>query len=160
MFQDLRLFPHMTAEKKYCLSHGTQKGAEKKSRKERVEALLRAVQLPGFEKRRMKEMSGGQMQRVALARALAAEPRVLLLDETLFRPGRGAEDRDGAAGKKNFMRRGKITTILVTHDKAEALRLSDRIALMEDGKDSSVRNSGADVLPSGNKKRWQSTLER
>ena len=79
VFQDLRLFPHMTAEKNIAFPMELRK-VPKKEQKERVEALLRAVQLPGFEKRRMKEMSGGQMQRVALARALAAEPRVLLLD--------------------------------------------------------------------------------
>ena len=80
VFQDLRLFPHMTAEKNIAFPMELKK-VPKKERKERVEELLRAVQLPGFGKRRMREMSGGQMQRVALARALAAEPRVLLLDE-------------------------------------------------------------------------------
>ena len=117
VFQDLRLFPHMT----------------KKEQKERVEALLRAVQLPGFEKRRMKEMSGGQMQRVALARALAAEPRVLLLDEPFSGLDEGLRTEMARLVRK-LHAAWKITTILVTHDKAEALRLSDRIALMEDGK--------------------------
>lgn len=64
VFQDLRLFPHMTAEKNIAFPMELRK-VPKKEQKERVEALLRAVQLPGFEKRRMKEMSGGQMQRVA-----------------------------------------------------------------------------------------------
>ena len=96
-------------------------------------ALLRAVQLPGFEKRRMKEMSGGQMQRVALARALAAEPRVLLLDEPFSGLDEGLRTEMARLVRK-LHEAWKITTILVTHDKAEALRLSDRIALMEDGK--------------------------
>ena len=104
-----------------------------KEQKERVEALLRAVQLPGFEKRRMKEMSGGQMQRVALARALAAEPRVLLLDEPFSGLDEGLRTEMARLVRK-LHEAWKITTILVTHDKAEALRLSDRIALMEDGK--------------------------
>ena len=108
VFQDLRLFPHMTAEKNIAFPMELKK-VPKKERKERVEELLRAVQLPGFGKRRMREMSGGQMQRVALARALAAEPRVS--------PSSAASDV--------YKRQ--------THDKAEALRMSDRIALMEDG---------------------------
>lgn len=64
VFQDLRLFPHMTAEKNIAFPMELKK-VPKKERKERVEELLRAVQLPGFGKRRMREMSGGQMQRVA-----------------------------------------------------------------------------------------------
>ena len=77
VFQDLRLFPHMTVEKNISFPMELKK-VPKKEQKERVGELLGAVQLAGFEKRKMKEMSGGQMQRVALARALAANPRVLL----------------------------------------------------------------------------------
>ncbi|CAM4213577.1 ABC transporter ATP-binding protein [Enterocloster bolteae] len=132
VFQDLRLFPHMTAEKNIAFPMELRK-VPKKEQKERVEALLRAVQLPGFEKRRMKEMSGGQMQRVALARALAAEPRVLLLDEPFSGLDEGLRTEMARLVRK-LHEAWKITTILVTHDKAEALRLSDRIALMEDGK--------------------------
>ncbi|MFR3753390.1 MAG: ATP-binding cassette domain-containing protein [Enterocloster sp.] len=72
----------------------------KKEQKERVEALLRAVQLPGFEKRRMKEMSGGQMQRVALARAWQQNPGCCFLDEPFSGLDEGLRTRDGAAGKK------------------------------------------------------------
>lgn len=97
-----------------------------------MEELLRAVQLPGFGKRIMREMSGGQMQRVALARALAAEPRVLLLDEPFSGLDEGLRTEMARLVRK-LHEAWKITTILVTHDKAEALRMSDRIALMEDG---------------------------
>lgn len=132
VFQDLRLFPHMTAEKNIAFPMELRK-VPKKEQKKRVEELLRAVQLPGFEKRRTKEMSGGQMQRVALARALAAEPRVLLLDEPFSGLDEGLRT-EMARLVKRLHEAWNITTILVTHDKAEALRMSDRIALMEDGK--------------------------
>ena len=95
--------------------------------------LLGAVQLAGFEKRKMKEMSGGQMQRVALARALAANPRVLLLDEPFSGLDEGLRTEMARLVRK-LHEEWKITTILVTHDKAEALRMSDRIALMGHGK--------------------------
>lgn len=132
VFQDLRLFPHMTAEKNIAFPMELRK-VPKKEQKERVGELLRAVQLPGFEKRRMKEMSGGQRQRVALARALAAEPRVLLLDEPFSGLDQGLRTEMARLVRK-LHEAWKITTILVTHDKAEALRMSDRIALMADGK--------------------------
>ena len=129
VFQDLRLFPHMTAEKNIAFPMELKK-VPKKERKERVEELLRAVQLPGFGKRRMREMSGGQMQRVALARALAAEPRVLLLDE----PFSGLDE-----GLRTEMAR--LVRKLVRPNCADG-----------GWADSSVRYSGADVLPSKNKK--------
>ena len=80
VFQDLRLFPHMNVEENIAFPMEL-KGIPKKVRRDRVEELLRAVQLPGFQRRRIREMSGGQQQRVALARALAADPEILLLDE-------------------------------------------------------------------------------
>ena len=128
VFQDLRLFPHMTAEKNIAFPMELRK-VPKKEQKERVEALLRAVQLPGFEKRRMKEMSGGQMQRVALARALAAEPRVLLLDEPFsaldYQTRLSVSDDIGT-----IIRREGKTAILVTHDLSEAISLADRILVL------------------------------
>lgn len=132
VFQDLRLFPHMTVEKNIGFPMELNK-ISKTERKERVRELLEAVQLPGFETRRIREMSGGQMQRVALARALAASPRILLLDE----PFSGLDESlrgEMAALVRRLHQRDRITTVLVTHDKREALSLSDRIALMEGGR--------------------------
>lgn len=104
----------------------------KEERRKTVKRLLEAVQLEGFEKRKIREMSGGQMQRVALARALAADPTVLLLDE----PFSGLDEKlRGEMGGlvKKLHEEWKITTILVTHDIREALQMSDRIAWMDSG---------------------------
>ena len=132
VFQDLRLFPHMTVEKNIRFPMELQK-IPKKVQKETVKKLLENVQLEGFEKRKMREMSGGQMQRVAIARALAANPKVLLLDEAF-----SGLDENLRAEMRSLVKRlheeWKITTILVTHDKREALQISDRIALMSEGK--------------------------
>ena len=131
VFQDLRLFPHMTVEKNIMFPMELQK-IPKKVQKETVKKLLENVQLEGFEKRKMREMSGGQMQRVAIARALAANPKVLLLDEAF-----SGLDENLRAEMRSLVKRlheeWKITTILVTHDKREALQISDRIALMSEG---------------------------
>lgn len=131
VFQDLRLFPHMTVEKNIAFAMELKK-VPKDVQKQTVKALLEDVQLPGYEHRKIREMSGGQLQRVALARALAANPKVLLLDE----PFSGLDEKlrleMGALVKKLHEER-HLTTILVTHDKREALQLSDRIALMSGG---------------------------
>lgn len=131
VFQDLRLFPHMTVEKNIAFSMGLRK-VPKEQQKKRVRELLYAVQLPGFEKRKIREMSGGQRQRVALARALAADPRLLLLDEPFSSLDENLRDEMGRLVKKLHNEMG-LTTIMVTHDKAEAMKFSDRIALMKDG---------------------------
>lgn len=132
VFQDLRLFPHMTAGKNIAFPMGIQK-IPKKEQEKKVELLLEKVQLAGYKNRKIREMSGGQMQRVALARALAAQPGLLLLDE----PFSGLDERlraeMGELVKKLHCENG-LTTVLVTHDKQEALRLSDRVALMSGGR--------------------------
>lgn len=131
VFQDLRLFPHLSVEKNISFAMDIKK-IPKKEQKEVVRRLLKDVQLEGFENRKIREMSGGQLQRVALARALAANPKILLLDE----PFSGLDEKLRAEmGQlvKNIQRKKKITMILVTHDKNEALQLSDKIALMIHG---------------------------
>lgn len=132
VFQDLRLFPHMTVEKNIAFPMELKK-IPKDIQKETVERLLEGVQLSGYGKRKIRQLSGGQMQRVALARALAAKPRLLLLDE----PFSGLDERlraeMGALVAKLHRKMG-LTTVLVTHDRREALKLSDRIVLMGEGK--------------------------
>lgn len=131
VFQDLRLFPHMTVEKNIAFAMELKK-VPKEIQKQTVKSLLEDVQLAGYEHRKVREMSGGQLQRVALARALAANPKVLLLDE----PFSGLDEKlrleMGGLVKKLHEERN-LTTILVTHDKREALQMSDRIALMSAG---------------------------
>ena len=132
VFQDLRLFPHMNVEKNIAFPlelHKTPKEHQKKI----VKRLLKEVQLEGFEKRRIREMSGGQLQRVALARALAGNPAVLLLDE----PFSGLDEKlrlEMGELVKKIQKERKITTVLVTHDKKEAIRMSNRIAVMDQGR--------------------------
>lgn len=131
VFQDLRLFPHLSVEKNIAFAMNLNK-INKQKQKEVVSKLLKNVQLEGFEKRKIKELSGGQMQRVALARALAANPDILLLDE----PFSGLDEKlrlEMGQLVKKLQRENNMTMILVTHDKNEALQLSDRIALMMHG---------------------------
>lgn len=131
VFQDLRLFPHLSVEKNIAFAMNLKK-INKNEQKKVVKKLLREVHLEGFENRKIKELSGGQMQRVALARALAANPKILLLDE----PFSGLDEKlriEMGQLVKKLQRENKITMILVTHDKNEALQLSDKIALMMHG---------------------------
>jgi putative spermidine/putrescine transport system ATP-binding protein len=132
VFQDYALFPHMSVGQN--VAYGLMvKGVPRAERKQRVEEALRMVRLPGFEKRRPSQLSGGQRQRVALARALVNRPRVLLLDEPL-----GALDlklrEEMQIELKAIQRDVGITFIFVTHDQDEALTMSDRIAVFNDGR--------------------------
>src|SRR6185436_10552380 len=109
------------------------KGLPRADIQPRVKQALEMVRLPGYEKRRPRQMSGGQQQRVALARALVNRPEVLLLDEPL-----GALDlklrKEMQLELKKLQREVGITFIYVTHDQEEALTMSDRIAVMHQGK--------------------------
>ena len=100
--------------------------------KKRVSEMLELVQLPGFEKRKPSELSGGQRQRVAIARSLVNNPKVLLLDEPL-----GALDlqlrRAMQLELKRLQKKLGITFIYITHDQEEAINMSDRIAVMNQG---------------------------
>lgn len=131
VFQDLRLFPHMTVEQNIAFAMDLKK-ISKDVKKKKVVELLESVQLSGFEKRKIREMSGGQKQRVALARALAAEPQILLLDEPFSSLDENLRYEMARLVKKLHKQMG-LTVIMVTHDKAEAMKVSDRIALMKDG---------------------------
>ena len=131
VFQSYALFPHMTVEQNvaFGLERLGRSAAEVTAR---VDAMLKLVRLEAMSKRRPQQLSGGQQQRVALARALAPAPRLLLLDEPLsaldlkLRRGMQVE-------LKRIQRETGITFVLVTHDQEEALSMSDRIAVMEQG---------------------------
>ena len=130
-FSRYSTFSPYECRKKYFISDGFAKIGQKEQKRE-VKRLLKAVELEGFEKRKVHQMSGGQQQRVAIARALAAKPKVLLLDE----PFSGLDEAlklQMCQLMKKIHKEQNLTTILVTHDKREAMLLSDRIAFMDDG---------------------------
>ena len=132
VFQNYALFPHMNVEKN--ISYGLRvQGVKKAQWKPQVQEMLRLVQLEGYEKRMPSELSGGQCQRVAIARALILKPSLLLLDEPL-----GALDlklrRQMQVELKEIQKRLGIAFVYITHDQEEALNMSDRIAVMRDGR--------------------------
>lgn len=131
VFQDLRLFPHMTVLENVSFAL-KMKGISKEDYNKISKEALAKVKLEGFENRKIREMSGGQMQRVALARAFAARPNILLLDEPFSSLDENLR-QDMRQLLMELQREYKITTILVTHDREEALSLSEKIALMKDG---------------------------
>ena len=132
VFQDLRLFPHMNVEDNIAFAMKLKK-MDKSVIKEKVDRLLAQVRLSGFGKRKVSRLSGGQMQRVALARALGAEPKLLLLDEPFASLDEDLRKEMGELVRRLHRENG-ITTIMITHDKEEAMELSDRLALMEEGR--------------------------
>ena len=131
VFQDLRLFPHMTVAEnvEFALKMS---GMKKQQYREIAREQLAKVRLEGLEDRRISQISRGQMQRVALARAFAVRPSVMLLDEPF-----SSLDEELRLEMGNLLlelqRESELTTVLVTHDTQEARRLSDAIAYMKDG---------------------------
>ena len=132
VFQHYALFPHMTVGENVAFGLEAQKLARGDVER-RVAESLAAVDLQGFESRRIAEISGGQQQRVALARALAPRPRVLLLDEPLSNLDPTLRERTRRELKR-IIRRVGITTLFVTHEQEEAFDLGDRVAVMNAGR--------------------------
>ena len=132
MFQNYALFPHMTVAAN--VGYGLKmRGVAKAELSRCVSDVLALVKLTGLEDRKPRQLSGGQQQRVALARALVINPKVLLLDEPF-----SALDKNLRASMqvelREIQRKLGVTTIFVTHDQSEALSLSDRIAVMSEGR--------------------------
>ena len=130
VFQDMALFPSMNVKKNI---QAGMKEKDRKKRNELAEKLLELVGLPGYGKRSISSLSGGEAQRVALARSIAAEPRILLLDEPLSSLDAPLRKHLRAAIRMIHDSLG-ITMLYVTHDREEAFAVSDRIAIMHDGR--------------------------
>ena len=132
VFQTYAIWPHMTVFDNVAYPLQTRRLPRAQIR-ERVARTLRFVQLEGFENRPATKLSGGQQQRVALARALVPEPKVILFDEPLS--NLDAKLREETRKElRRFLTELKITAVYVTHDRIEALSLSDRIAVMKAGR--------------------------
>ena len=130
MFQDGQLFEHRDVGGN--IAYGLT-GLPRARRDERVREMLELVGLPGFERRRVTTLSGGQAQRVALARALAPAPRLLLLDEPLSALDRALREQL-ATDVRAILRQGRSTALYVTHDQDEAMTVADRVGVMEAGR--------------------------
>jgi putative spermidine/putrescine transport system ATP-binding protein len=132
VFQDYALFPHMNVRDNVAYALMV-KGVAKAQHRQRAQSLLEMVQLPDVGDRRPAQLSGGQRQRVALARALISEPQVLLLDEPL-----GALDlklrEQMQTELKALQRKLGITFLFITHDQHEALSMSDRVGVFNQGR--------------------------
>src|SRR5689334_1845560 len=140
VFQNYALFPHLTVEENIAYALRARRVPTIEIR-EKVAAALRQVRLEGLERRYPRQLSGGQQQRVAMARAIVFRPRVLLMDEPL-----GALDRklrvDLQVELKQLHRELGSTIVFVSHDQEEALALSDRIAVLRDGRIEQVDTPG------------------
>ncbi len=132
MFQSYALFPHLTVWDNIAFGL-RREGLPRPRIAERVEAMLKLVQLGAYARRKPHQLSGGQQQRVALARSLAKRPRLLLLDEPL-----GALDKklreETQIELVNILRDVDVTCVMVTHDQEEAMTMATRIAVMSEGR--------------------------
>jgi putative spermidine/putrescine transport system ATP-binding protein len=131
VFQNYALFPHMSVAENLAFPLSV-RGMSRAEQEERVNKVLEMVELPGFGGRRPAQLSGGQQQRIAVARALVFEPDLVLMDEPL-----GALDKQLREQMqyeiKHIHENLGVTVVYVTHDQSEALTMSDRVAVFEDG---------------------------
>jgi iron(III) transport system ATP-binding protein len=132
IFQSYALWPHMTVDQN--VAYGLRfTGTTKIDRDRRVKDMLKAVQLDGYGARYPGELSGGQQQRVAVARALVVEPEILLLDEPLSNLDANLRE-EMRFEIRRLHEQFAITTLYVTHDQAEAMVISDRVAVLQEGR--------------------------
>jgi spermidine/putrescine transport system ATP-binding protein len=131
MFQDYALFPHLSVEQNIAFGMNTKASTKKEIRSEIVDTLKR-FNLPGYEQRRVQELSGGEQQRVALARTLASRPRLLLLDEPLAALDRNLR-KQLLQEIRDVLHEYGTPAIYVTHDQEEAFAIGDRISILEGG---------------------------
>jgi putative spermidine/putrescine transport system ATP-binding protein len=132
VFQNYALFPHMSVGENVAFPLRA-RGLPKAKWPEKVRAALAMVGLPGYEQRGVAQLSGGQRQRVALARAMIFEPRLILMDEPLSALDKQLRESMQIELRELHKRIG-ATIIYVTHDQREALTMSDRVAILKDGK--------------------------
>ena len=133
IFQSYALWPHMTVAQNVAYGLRFKSGVTRADRDRRVAEMLRVVQLDGYEPRYPGELSGGQQQRVAVARALVVEPEILLLDEPLSNLDANLREEMRFEIRRLHEAFG-ITTLYVTHDQAEAMVISDRVAVLHRGR--------------------------
>ncbi|WRS30645.1 ABC transporter ATP-binding protein [Actinomycetaceae bacterium MB13-C1-2] len=134
MFQDGQLFTHRNVGGNVAYGlKGTEWGASRETRDARVAEVLELVGLPGYQKRTIGSLSGGQAQRVALARLLARSPRLMLFDEPLSSLDRSLRERL-ADDLRVLLHDGNMTAVYVTHDPEEAETVADQIARMNEGR--------------------------
>src|SRR5262249_17026162 len=143
VFQNYALFPHLNVFENVAFGLQAQHNRGNSSRggqntnqpsiEDKVSEALSLVQLPGFERRRVDELSGRQQQRVAIARAIAIEPSLLLFDEPLSNLDVALRE-ETRRELRSLIKRLRLTAVYVTHDQEEAFALCDRIAVMSDGR--------------------------
>ncbi|MBI2203133.1 MAG: ABC transporter ATP-binding protein [Candidatus Rokubacteria bacterium] len=133
IFQSYALWPHLTVAQNVGYGLRFKRDLARADREKRIAEMLRVVQLAGYEARYPGELSGGQQQRVAVARALVVEPEILLLDEPLSNLDANLREEMRFEIRRLHEAFG-ITTLYVTHDQAEAMVISDRIAVLQAGR--------------------------
>lgn len=141
MFQNYALFPHMSVEANIGYPLRV-RGEGRDAIKAKVGEVLETVQLGGYGSRRISELSGGQRQRIALARAIVFKPKILLMDEPLSALDKNLRELMQIE-LRNMHEQLGMTTVLVTHDQREALTMSDRIAVLRNGRIAQVETSEA-----------------
>lgn len=150
MFQDYALFPHLNVEENVAFGL-RMKNTPGSQVKRRVTAALERVNMAGFGKRRVTDLSGGEQQRIALARALAPQPRLLMLDEPLAALDRGTR-LELQEELRSVLHAAGIPVIYVTHDQEEAIVVSDRLALLNEGR--IVQCAATEAVFAAPRSRW------